>query len=155
MNAKNRQNVGSISHPAGCFRWQCFVDGVRVWGWGGLGWGGLITFFCTCTCCYASGCLLACAHVLDAMPLDVFLHVLEWIPGRVESASRAVSKINRFCAHCIFSLFRKTINAHIRTHTHTIFKAPCFSSLAFLESKFLDLSYISCWCLPAPSCSCL
>ena len=39
-----------------------------VRGWGGVwvGWGGLIAFPCTCTWCYATGCLLACAHVLDA-----------------------------------------------------------------------------------------
>ena len=49
-------------------------------GWGGVEWGGVITFICTSshTWCYATVCPLACPHLQYAMLLYVFLHVLTY-----------------------------------------------------------------------------
>ena len=49
--------------------------------WGGVGWGGLITFTCTSshTWCYATVRLLALPHIHDATLLYVFLHFLTYM----------------------------------------------------------------------------
>ena len=56
-----------------------FIMGLT--GWGGVGWGGMITFICTSShiWCYAAVIRLALPHIYDATLLYVVLHFLTYL----------------------------------------------------------------------------
>ena len=82
-------------------------------GWGGLGWGGVITFICTAwhTWCYAAVRLFALPHMHDATLLYVFLHVLTYMMLRCCTSSCTSSHI-----WCYASVRRLTL-LHIHDAT--------------------------------------
>ena len=136
--------------------WRARVGVGVVWGGDGRSgaeWANNVpmTFPCTCIWCYASRCLLVCAHALDATPLDVYLHV------QCTHTWCYTTGCLLACAHA-FNAMPLSVCLHVHMHLmlrHSMFTRMCTCIWCYatrwllacahaLDATLLDIDILAC-----------